>query len=160
MQPDRPDPAIDALTRAYGPPSSAAFGSAVFHEHPDASEDLEEVALRVYRRFVGGLWQRFGEGAWMGAWRLVYRRPVGAGRDVVAELRALGQPATASSVDMILDVAQGADRARTALAGVFDAETMTDVRAFSIGDGSAMSGILVAGQETNGDVTIIVFLMD
>jgi len=43
---------MNALEAAYGPPSQAAFGSAVFYDRIPASADLEEAALAKYRTFL------------------------------------------------------------------------------------------------------------
>ena len=51
------------LEAAYGVPSQAAFGSAVFYNEMEATDDLEKSAFETYRYFVGDLWERFGEEA-------------------------------------------------------------------------------------------------
>jgi hypothetical protein len=40
---------VAALEAAYGAPSQAAFGSAVFYEQTIAQDDLEQAALPQYR---------------------------------------------------------------------------------------------------------------
>ncbi|HRX05033.1 MAG TPA: hypothetical protein P5148_17925, partial [Anaerolineae bacterium] len=66
------------LETVFGPPSQAAFGSAVFNQALDAGAGLETAALGKYKYFVGDLWERYGEDAWMGPWKEVYARPAGA----------------------------------------------------------------------------------
>ena len=68
---------VAALEAAYGAPSQAAFGSAVFHEQSKATDGLEQAALAKYKYFVGDQWERFGEAAWMGPWKAVYARQPG-----------------------------------------------------------------------------------
>jgi hypothetical protein len=51
------------LEAAYGTPSQAGFGSAVFHEQLDATGVLRQMALVKHNYFVDGLWARFGAGA-------------------------------------------------------------------------------------------------
>ena len=97
---------VTDLEAAYGAPSQAGFGSAVFYEQIDAAGELEQMALDKYQYFVGDLWARYGEAAWMGPWREVYARPPGAKPDIVAELRGIEDADAANSAPMILDVVE------------------------------------------------------
>jgi hypothetical protein len=159
-QSEKPDYVID-LEAAYGEPSQAAFGSAVFFEKLAADADLETAARKWYRHFVGDLWEKYGEDAWMGPWSTVYTRQSDGKRDVVAELGGItGQP-IASSVDMILNGVENPDQARRALAAAADDPTVTELAAYSLGDGEAMSGILVAMRRgESGETTFLTFLLD
>lgn len=152
---------VTALEAAYGAPSQAGFGSAVFHETMKPDDDLAQAALARYRYFTGDLWERYGEDAWMGPWKEVYARKPGARRDIVAELRGITDPDARISAPMILDVVKGADRACVALATTYDDPAVTELRVFNLGDGEAMSGLLVAGRRAgDGGATFLVFLMD
>jgi len=149
------------LEAAYGASSQAGFGSAVFYEPIQAGDDLAKAALAKYKYFTGELWERWGEDAWMGPWKEVYTRPTGAKADIVTELRGIADPDAQNSVPMILDVVQDADKARAALAAAYDDPEVTELRVFNLGDGGAMSGILVAGRRgAIGEATFLVFLMD
>jgi hypothetical protein len=148
------------LEKAYGAPSQAGFGSAVFFEVLPAVADLSTAALAKYRHFVGPLWERRGEQAWMGPWHEVYVRKDSGQRDVVSELRNIGDASARLSVPMILDVVEAAENARTALSRAFDDAAVTELRVFNIGDGAAMSGLLIAGRRGNGETVQLVFLMD
>ena len=75
-----------ALERVYGPASQEAFSSAVFFDPETGDGEPAELALAKYRYFAGDLWERFGEQTWLGPWRQVYGRPVGAPTGIVAEL--------------------------------------------------------------------------
>ena len=152
---------VTTLEAAYGAPSQAGFGSAVFHEQLKPSATLAEAALAKYKYFTGDLWERYGEDAWMGPWKEVYVRPAGAKPDIVAELRGIEDADAANSAPMILDVVEDAALARAALAAAFDDSAVTDLRVFNLGDGGAMSGILVAGRRGDSDeATFLVFLLD
>ena len=94
---------VTDLEAAYGAPSQAGFGSAVFYEQLQGGDDLEQAALAKYRFFTGDLWERFGEDAWMGPWKEVYTRKAGAERDIMVELRGITDRDARSSVPMILD---------------------------------------------------------
>lgn len=153
---------VAQLEAAYGPPSQRGFGSAVFHEALRPADDLATAALAKYRHFVGPLWSRFGEQAWMGPWREVYSRPASARRDIVAELLAIEDREARGSVTLLLDAMENPKAARAALTGAFDDPAVTELRVFGIGDGAAMSGLLVAGRRgAAGDAaTYVVVLMD
>lgn len=154
----------DYLTRleaAYGAPSQEGFGSAVFHGNLRDTDDLTQAALAQYRTFVGKLWERYGEAAWLGPWREVYARRPGAKADIAAELRGIADRDAQLSVPMILDSIEGAETARAALSAAFDDPAVTELRAFNLGDDEAMSGIPVAGRRgASGETTFLVFLMD
>ncbi|MCB0042035.1 MAG: serine hydrolase [Caldilinea sp.] len=157
---DAPADPVAALQAAYGPPSQAAFGSAVFYEPQAGGADLEALALEQYKYFVGELWERYGEAAWMGPWRQVYARPAGATPDIMAELSAIDDFDASLSVPMILEAVDEAEQARAALAAVYDDPAMAEVAVYTLGDGGAMSGLLVAGRRTTGDAVFLVFLLD
>ncbi len=152
---------VKKLEAAYGPPSQQGFGGAVFHEVLQPADDLATAALAKYRYFVGPLWSRFGEQAWMGPWREVYSRPSGTRSDIGTELRAIGDREAQVSVGLLLDAMDNPAEARAALAVAFDDPAVTELRVFSIGDGAAMSGLLVAGRRgAGGDATYVIVLMD
>lgn len=152
---------VDALKTAYGAPSQTSFGSAVFYEPIDAEYSLAEAALAKYRVFVGDLWERYGENAWMTPWKEVYTRTPGTSPDIVAELRGITDPDAVLSAPMILEAVENADTARAALSAAFDDPGVTELRVFNLGDGEAMSGLLVASRRAEtGDATFLVFLLD
>jgi hypothetical protein len=152
---------VQQLRRAYGPPSEQGFGSAVFYSTLGPADLLATAALEYYRRFVGSKWHRFGEQAWMGAWREVYSRGESTQHDIVSELRGIADPDTINSVPMILEVVEDAAAAQVALSAAFDTPQVTELRVFNLGDGGAMSGLLVAGRRAaTGETVVLVFLMD
>jgi len=152
---------VTALERVYGPPSQAAFGSAVFFDPETGDGEPAELALAKYRYFVGDLWERFGEQTWLGPWRQVYNRPAGATAGIVAELGAITDRTVALAAPLILDNVADSAAARPALAGAFDDPTVDELGVFTLGDGEAMSGILVAGRRgDSGEAVFLVFLLD
>jgi hypothetical protein len=152
---------VTALEAAYGAPSQAGFGSAVFYEPLKASDKLDQAALAKYKYFVGDLWERYGEDAWMGPWKMVYTRPVDGKRDIIAELRGITDREARMSVEMILDNVDDPEKARTALSAAFDDPAVTELAVYNTGDGAAMSGALVAARRGDaGATTFLVFLMD
>ena len=156
---DKPDYVVD-LEAAYGPPSQEGFGAAVFFEQPTKKADLEELAKATYQHFVGDLWEKWGEEAWMGPWKEVYVRKAGTKHDVQKELQGIDDNDASISVPLILELSQNAAEARKALSAAYDAADVIDLRVYTIGDGAAMSGLLVAGLRENGEATLLAALMD
>ena len=152
---------VTALEAAYGAPSQAGFGSAVFYEPLKASDDLDQAALAKYKYFVGDLWQRYGEDAWMGPWKMVYTRPADGKRDIVAELRGITDREARMAVENILDNVDDPETAHAALSAAFDDSAVTELAVYDTGDGAAMSGLLVAGRRGDtSEATFLVFLLD
>lgn len=147
---------VSELEAVYGPPSDGGFGSAVFFERLAASDELEQAALDVYQSFVGELWQRWGEEAWMGSWRTVYERPADAQPAIVDELNAIDDRDAALSVPLLFN----ADGAQDVLAQAYDADSVTELLVYTIGDGEAMSGVLVAGRRNGDGAVFVVVLLD
>ena len=152
--------AVAALEAAFGPPSQAGFGSAVFYDRLAPDADLEQAALARYRFFVGDLWERYGADAWLGPWQRVYTRPPGAPRAIVAELRALANRDAALSASVLLEGVDAPERAQAALAATFDDPAVAELAVFTLGDGGAMAGLLVAGQREDRGAIFLVFLLD
>jgi len=156
----RPD-YVTALEQAYGAPSQAAFGSAVFYEPLPATAALEQAALAKYRFFVGPLWERYGEAAWLGPWRQLYRRSPGAAHAIVGELRALPDHTAMLVAGLLLDEVEEAAQAQAALVSAFDDPAVTELAIYQLGDGGAMNGILVAGRRQATHAAIfLIFLID
>lgn len=152
---------VTQLESIYGPPSQAGFGSAVFYDQLRATDKLSDAALARYRFFVGDLWQRYGEDSWMGPWKQVYSRPAGAAHDIVAELRSIDDADASISAPMLLDNIDDPAQGRAALAAAYDDALVSELAVFNIGDGGAMSGVVLAGRHKLSDrATILVFLMD
>jgi len=150
---------VTDLEAAYGAPSQAGFGSAVFFTALDPDKDLEQAALEYYRYFVGDLWERYGEDAWMGPWKEVYARNADTSPDIAAELQGITDSHAWLSAPMILDV-ENAEAARQALSAAYDDPAVTELRFFNLGDGGVMSGLLIATRRDSGEATFLEFLMD
>ncbi len=151
---------VAQLEAVYGAPSQAGFGSAVFYAPVEQADDLDAIALKYYRYFVGDLWERFGEAAWMGPWKSVYTRQAGSKPDIVTELRAIADPNARLSAPMILDNISDPEQAQKALSAAYDDATVETLAVYTLGDGEAMSGLLLAGRRKTGETTFLVFLLD
>ena len=148
------------LEQVYGPPSQAGFGGAVFFTDVDPDTKLEKLALKYYKHFVGELWERWGEDAWMGPWKEVYARKADAKADVLVELQGITDSAAQISMMLITDPAAGADTETNVLVDAFDDPAVTDFRVYNVGDGGAMSGLMIAGRRDDGTATFVIALMD
>lgn len=96
----------------------------------------------------------------MGPWKEVYARKAGSTRDIVAELQGIRDPGARLSVPMVLDVVENAEPPQQALSAVHDDPAVSELRVFNLGDGEAMSGLLIAGRRNTGEATFLAFLMD
>ena len=145
----------------FGGPSDDAFGSAVFRRPMPPGVDIESLARAVYRDFVGELWDRFGPDVWLGEWAELVARGAAAQGLVLDLLASISDPAGQSAADMLVNGAQDPDAAKTALVNAFDRTAVSELRAFRIGDGAAMSGLVIAGRDDEtGEAAFVVFLMD
>ena len=96
----------------------------------------------------------------MGPWKEVYAREAGATRDIVEELQGITDRDARPSVPMVLDVVENADAAQQALSAAYDDAAVAELAVYTLGDGEAMSGLLIAGRRDTGEATFLVFLMD
>ncbi|MEW9838609.1 hypothetical protein [Mesorhizobium marinum] len=157
--PINPKPAyVLDLERSFGGPSESGFGSAVFTSSSSSSQELEARAFEVYRHFVGPLWDRWGETAWKGNWRLAYRR-AGVG-NIIAELGSLTDPDATSTARLMLEGTEDPTAAKAAVVLAFDDSAIVDLMIFNLGDGAAISGLLIGARRQNGETTFLVTLMD
>ncbi|MBW4529685.1 MAG: hypothetical protein KME02_03245 [Aphanothece saxicola GSE-SYN-MK-01-06B] len=146
---------------SYGVPSQAGFGSAVFEDQLKPDKDLEFLARQYYQHFVGELWEKYGEAAWMSTWKLVYARSPGLQPNIVAELKAIADPQAIQFMPfLLLTDTDDRSKAQQALEAVFNHPQITDLRVYAIGDDAAMPGLLVAGNRSTGETTILVSLLD
>jgi hypothetical protein len=153
----RPD-YVRTLEAVFGGPNQSGFGSTVLFATARDRGELVRLAREAYRHFMGALWERWGEAAWMGPWRLIHERA--SGRDVLAELTALEDPQARSAADMLMNATEDPASGQAALLAAFNDPAVQDLLVFGLGDGGAMSGVLVAARRVNGEATFLVFLMD
>jgi hypothetical protein len=151
---------ISNLENAYGFPSQKAFGSAVFYENLRVIQ-IQKAALEKYRYFVGDLWDRYGEKAWMGGWKEVYSRKQNVKGDIINELRNITNLNVRGSVPMFLDGIENPQKAQAALEAAFNDPAVSELTVHNIGDNGAMSGLLItAFRKKTSDATFVIFLMD
>jgi hypothetical protein len=63
-------------------------------------------------------------------------------------------------LDKILRLFINAQDAQKALSAAFDDSSVTELEVYNIGDGEAMSGLIVAGRRSKGETAVQVFLLD
>ena len=156
----RPESVVD-LEKVYGIASQNAFGSSVFYDPAsNLEESLEEAALAKYQYFAGETWDRYGEENWLGEWSPVYERSASTKRDIVAELRKIADNSARLSASLLLENNENEAEACKSLASVFDDQSVSELSVFKIGDGSAMSGVLIASRRSTDETVFLVLLMD
>lgn len=165
------------LQDLFGAPSQSGFGSAVFYDESSAgsgAESLEAYGLSKYRYFCGDKWDQFGEDAWLSGWKLVYQRDVSttgapvakvsADSDtpfgIVAELRAIPDRSIRSLIPMLIDEVEDPVAAQSALTGGFDSPEVSELAIYSVGDGAAMSGVMIVGRRGTNSLLSLVLLLD
>ena len=165
MEPEQESPAkkpsyVLELEKAFGGPSQSAFGTAVFFD-PDTCdrEMLDKRALTHYQHFCGKTWDQFGSENWLSTWELVHSREGQPGQ-IVSELKELTDPDARISASSMLDGHDDPSLAQNALALAFDDTAVQQLQIYKIGDGAAMSGILIAAQRVDEGSMFLIFLMD
>ena len=85
----------------------------------------------------------------------------GVGNRNLDVLQTISDEPTRSAADLFVNGAPDPAAARAALSGAFDRPVITDLQIYSIGDGEAMSGLLVAARDTEiGKAILVSFLVD
>ena len=143
----------------YGKPSSAGFGSAVFYNTINDTT-LESAALNNYKAFMGGQWNTDSESRWKSTWKRCYERPQGTTPDILTELNNIKDPDAKRSVPLLTELIEQADQGKAALATVFNHPDITKVQVYNIGDGEALSGLLLCGLFAEQVYCSVICLMD
>lgn len=154
---------VRELEGLFGAANSAAFGSSIFFEPHTASGyqlDLVDASLERYRHFCGETWARFGEEKWLSGWKELYHRIPSNSTGIVSELRGITDQPIRSCAAMFLDENEDNDAVHQLLSRAFDGDGIRELRIFSLGDGEAMSGFLIASEIIDLGRLFLVFLMD
>jgi hypothetical protein len=156
---------MEALENVFGGPSQAAFGTSVFCDvisndtAQSGAKSLEQRAFCWYQFFCGESWEKFGPDNWTREWKMVYQRTVNA-QSILNALETLDDRQARMNAGVMLEGAAEPQAAQSALSQAFDDPAVADLRIYRIGDGNAMSGILIAGQRSNAETAFVTFLMD
>ncbi len=152
---------VSELESVFGEPNQSGFGSAVFFIPIDQQSDrLESDAQATYRFFVGESWERFGEAAWMSTWTSAYSRTLQNTPDIIAELRGLSDREARQSAGLLLESQENAHTAEEALKQAFDQPQVEELGIFKIGDGEAISGVIIAARISNAGTLALILLLD
>jgi hypothetical protein len=153
-------PIIEALEKVYGKPVSTGFGSAVFYDESKQNASLASIALNVYKLFMGEKWNAETESTWMSAWKKVYERSPGNAADILSELNNVKDADAKRSVPLLTELVENAEDGQHALAAAFNHADISQVQVYSVGDGEAMSGLLLCGLFSDYSVCSVICLMD
>lgn len=147
------------LQSAFGPPSQQAFGSSVFFT-ANANTSLDDEALSRYRYFLGTTWEKLGEQNWLSNWELVYERKSDAKADIVSELKSISDRNVRQSAGLLLENQENISAATQALQNAFDHPQLKELKVFKIGDGAAMSGLLIVASIHDQGLLSLILLLD
>ena len=160
-EPDNKPYYVVALERAFGEPSQSAFGSATFFV-PAAkqSQSLEVDAAAIYRHFIGEAWERLGETNWLNEWSCVYVRQQNSSLGIVVEMKSINDREARQSIGLLLENTEDSIASSDAIQTAFDHALVSELRIYKIGDGSALSGILIAARLLDTGSLFLALLMD
>ncbi|MCC5896539.1 MAG: hypothetical protein JJU32_01300 [Phormidium sp. BM_Day4_Bin.17] len=152
---------VSDLIALYGQDYGNLLGSAVFYDILDPDADLEQVALRHQRDFVGPKWFTSKQEDWLGGWILLYRRPIGQVSNIVKEFEAV-YDIYEKILENFLEPLNSGDHsiACQKLAIAFDDPDVTDLRIYEMHDQDILTGRLVIGRRSNGETTTLVIVCD
>jgi hypothetical protein len=153
-------PIIEALEKVYGKPVSTGFGSAVFYDDSKQNAGLASIALDAYKLFMGEKWNTETESAWMSAWKKVYERSPDTVANILNELNNIQDADAKRSVPLLTELVENAEQGKLALAAAYNHPDISQVQLFSVGDGEAMSGLLLCGLFNDHSACSVICLMD
>jgi hypothetical protein len=153
-------PQIEALEKIYGKATDTGFGSAVFHGAAAIGISADSIALVHYKSFMGKQWDAQSEGKWMGSWKTVYERPPGIKADILAELATITDPCAKTSIPLLTELVEDAANGTKALAAAFNHPDVTSAVLHTIGDGEAMSGLILTALYNRAYACSVIALMD
>lgn len=148
----------EALEKIYGPSSAEGWGSAVFAGMAKEGEALAATAQKLYQQFLGEKAKSNFDSVWMPAFKQVLVRN-GAGK-VLEDLTKIEDPDAKNSVGLLTDAVEDSAGAQQALSSAYDNADLLEVGAFTIGDGEAMSGIILLGSFVDNQYMAVIALMD
>jgi hypothetical protein len=152
---------VSDLIALYGNDYGILLGSAVFYDIVDPDTDLEQIALRCQRQFLGPKWFDPQQEDWLGGWLLLYRRPDGQTGDIVKEFEAV-YDIFERILHRFLDPLKSGDEAiaREKLAIAFDDPDVRDLHIYEMHDQDILTGRLVIGRRSNGETTTLIIVCD
>ncbi|MFN7772653.1 MAG: hypothetical protein ACK5R1_07805 [Planctomycetota bacterium] len=96
----------------------------------------------------------------MSSWQELYHRSLGATAEIVGEFRSIKVQPFRFCAAIFSGENEDNDAVNQLLSTTFDSEGVKELRIFSLGDGEAMSGLLIAAEIANLGRLFLTFLMD
>jgi hypothetical protein len=121
---------------------------------------LVDASIEKYRYFCGETWARFGEEKWMSGWQELYHRSPGDTTGILCELRSIKVNLSDPARRYFWMKTRTMMRSISCFPEAFDSDGVKELRIFSIGDGEAMSGFLIAADIVDLGRLFVAFLMD
>jgi hypothetical protein len=153
-------PLLTELERVFGKASAAGFGSAVFHGQAKPTETSASIAWEHFKSFLGPKWTPERQKAWEGGWKLLYTRPAAAEGNIMAELGSISDPEGKRAIPLLTELIEDADTAKKALTAAFNHADVRQLSMHHLGDGEAISGIMISALYNDGMACSVIALMD
>lgn len=151
--------------------------SEVFFEELKGVDTLDKAAFAWYRHVASEMEPPIDEdedeseqqerlrtirAGWMAAWQQVYVRPQEGDTRIMTALNELAESPFAADIQIwtLLDIIGEDERRQSALSAAFDEPTVAQLTCYSVGDGQAYSGLMIAAVRTNGEATFLIFLFE
>ena len=150
---------VQNLESAFGTASLQAFGSSVFFT-TNTNIHLDEEALSRYRYFLRATWEKLGEQNWLSNWGLIYERKSGDKADIISELKSISDRNVRMSAGLLLENQEDVSATTQALQKAFNHPQLKELKVFKIGDGAAMSGLLIVASIRDQGVLSLILLLD
>ncbi len=151
---------VQELEKSFGGANQTAFGTAVFYQLTIAETvDVEQLARKWYQFFCGPSWEKLGADSWLGTWKRVDLAS-NKSRTLLDELANLEDHEARRSAATMLEGHEDPSTAKKVLSQVMDDPAVEERRIYKIGDGGAMSGILIVCQRNKNEFAFLTFLLD
>lgn len=97
---------------------------------------------------------------WQSHWKLVYKRLQEQTKDILKELQEHADRATRLSVGTMLEGHEDAEQATVQFTNFCNDPAVEQLEIYRIGDGEALSGVLVAASGSDFGKGCLIFLLD
>ncbi|MDK3157424.1 hypothetical protein QPK87_12685 [Kamptonema cortianum] len=152
---------VSDLIALYDHSPRKLLGSGVFYDLLEPEANLEQVALRRQREFVGDKFYTPKEKDWLRGWHLLYRRPEGQAGNIVKEFESVYDICEKIWEKFLNPLGQNDSKtAPQELAIAFNDPQVTDLRIYQIHDQDILNGRLIISRRSNGETTTLIFLYD
>jgi hypothetical protein len=105
-------------------------------------------------------WEKLSEQNWLSNWGLVYERKSGDKADIVSELKSISDRNVRMSAGLLLENQEDVSATTQALQKAFNHPQLKELKVLKIGDGAAMSGLLIVASIRDQGVLSLILLLD